>query len=42
MQTLERICQIRIDETVQACAFDQTGHRLAVSGSAQVYLFRVC
>jgi WD40 repeat protein len=41
MQTLERICQIRIDEAVQGCAFDPKGQRLAVAGSENVYVFRI-
>jgi WD40 repeat protein len=39
MRTLDRICQIYIDEPAQACAFDPTGERLVV-GSAVLYQFR--
>lgn len=41
LQTLEQICKIRIDEAAQACVFSASGHRLAVSGPAHTYLFRI-
>jgi WD40 repeat protein len=40
-QNLDRVCQVRLDEAVQACVFDPTGQRLAVAGSSGIYLFRV-
>jgi WD40 repeat protein len=39
--TLDHICEIRIDEAAQGCAFDPEGARLAVTGQTGVYLFRV-
>jgi WD40 repeat protein len=41
LQSLEQICQIRIDEAAQACVFSASGHTLAVSSSAHDYLFRI-
>jgi WD40 repeat protein len=41
-RTLDRICQIPVSGTAKDCAFDSTGRRLAVAGSAGLYLFRVC
>ncbi|HEV7649072.1 MAG TPA: NB-ARC domain-containing protein [Actinophytocola sp.] len=40
-RTLERVCQLVVDGTAIRCAFDSTGERLAVAGSAGLYLFRV-
>ncbi len=41
-QTLRRVCGIGVQGSAHACAFDSGGERLAVVGSAGLYLFRVC
>jgi WD40 repeat protein len=41
LQTLDHVCEIRIDEAAQACAFDPHGAQLAVAGLKGIYLFRV-
>jgi WD40 repeat protein len=41
LRTLDYVCEIRIDEAAQGCAFDPEGTRLAVAGLTSVYLFRV-
>jgi WD40 repeat protein len=40
-RTLKRVCQIPVNGTTRACAFDSAGERLAVVGSAGLYLFQV-
>jgi WD40 repeat protein len=40
-RTLERLCQLTVDGTLQSCAFDDTGMRFAVAGSNGLYLFRI-
>lgn len=40
-RTLHRICQLAINGTAQSCDFDSTGTRLAVAGSAGLYLLRL-
>jgi WD40 repeat protein len=40
-RTLKRICQLVVGGSTSAAAFDPTGQRLAVVGSAGLYLFRV-
>jgi WD40 repeat protein len=39
--TLERICRIAINGTALGCEFDSTGRRLAVVGSAGIYVFQI-
>jgi WD40 repeat protein len=39
-RTLELHCQLTVDGTLQACAFDPAGEHLAVAGSNGLHLFR--
>jgi WD40 repeat protein len=40
-RTLNRICQLPVNGTAHACAFDSAGERLAVVGSAGLHLFQI-
>jgi hypothetical protein len=41
LRTLDHVCEIRLDEAAQGCAFDPQGTQLAVTGLTRTYLFRV-